>query len=886
MSTDLLTTKLYIPTHQATVISRPRLSDRMNTAVQRKLTLICAPAGFGKTTAVSEWIRERKDAVAWVSLDEGDNDPARFLRYMIAALQTRSAGIGIDVVSLLRSPQPPSMESLLTRLLNDIASQPDELVLILDDYHVIEAKQVERALTFLLEHMPPLLHLIITTREDPQLPLSRLRARGQMTEIRATDLRFTVAEAAEFLNTKMGLDLAESDIAALEDRAEGWIAGLQLAAISMQGHQDTAAFIQSFTGSHRFVMDYLIDEVLHRQQESVQNFLLDTSILDKLCGPLCDAVSGDSPGSGQVILDYIDGANLFLVPLDNDRRWYRYHHLFGELLRQRLLVRGATSGGTGADHVAELHIRASRWFELNNLEIDALHHAIAANDIARAERLIHGKGVPLYVRGGAAPVLSWLESLPPHVFANSPSMCLMFAGVLSIVGQVSRIESKLLAAEAAMQGRAETDGTSDLIGRIASMRSLVAVLSGDPHQIETVILQSRRALEHLDPSNTSARAASTWQLGLAHLYQKNRAEARFAFDEAIAASETSGNLHVNILATTCLGNIQETDTQLRQASETYQQALRLIGQPPGPVACEAHVGLARIYYEWNDLNVARQHGLLSAQLARQTQIPNVVSSEVFLARLLLAQGDMDGAIDALAQTEQLVRRKNFWFRMPDVASMQVRALLRQGNIPDAARLAQMHDLPISLARVHLAQRDPLAALALLESVRQQAEARDLRDERLTVIVLQLLAHQANGDAATAMHLLAEVMALAAPAGCVRLFIDEGLPMAQLVSAAANQGIDTEYASQLLVAFAGEFPDSSLRPSLPDHGSSSSPIDTLSPRELEVLHLISEGYSNQEISDLLFVALSTVKGHNRVIFGKLDVQRRTEAVARARSLGLL
>src|SRR6266487_4135523 len=396
MPTPILATKLYIPRLRPNVVIRPRLIERLNEGLYRKLTLISAPAGFGKTTLVSQWVEGIERPAAWLSLDEGENDPARFLTYLVAALQTIAATLGEGVLGVLQSPQPPPTEAILTALLNDITTIRDHFVLVLDDYHVLDAKAVDHALTYLVEHLPPHMHLVIATREDPQLPLARLRAGDQLTEVRVTDLRFTHSEAAGFLNQVMGLNLSAQDIAALETRTEGWIAGLQLAAISMQGHKDTISFIKSFTGSHHFVLDYLVEEVLQQQPESVQTFLLRTSLLDRLCGSLCDAVLLDATASGQATLEYLERANLFLVPLDNERRWYRYHQLFADLLRQRLQQRSASSTGDEVGDVTELHSRASVWYEDHGLEIEAFHHAAAAHDVARAERLIEGEGMPLH----------------------------------------------------------------------------------------------------------------------------------------------------------------------------------------------------------------------------------------------------------------------------------------------------------------------------------------------------------------------------------------------------------------------------------------------------------------------------------------------------------
>src|SRR5205807_1392951 len=446
MPTPILATKLYIPRLRPKVVSRPRLIERLNEGLYRKLTLISAPAGFGKTTLVSEWVEGIERATAWLSLDEGDNDPTRFLTYLVAALQTIAATLGEGVLGVLQSPQPPPPEAMLTALLNDITTILDDFVLVLDDYHVIDAKPVDQALTFLLEHLPPHMHLVIATREDPALPLARLRARGQLTELRVIDLRFTHAEAAGFLNQVMGLNLSAQDIAALETRTEGWIAGLQLAAISLQGHEDAASFIRSFTGSHHFVLDYLVEEVLGQQSESVQTFLLRTSILDRFCGPLCDAVVLDPSVSGRAALEDLERANLFIVPLDNERRWYRYHHLFADLLRQRLQQSTASSPEDEGGDVAELHRRASQWFEDNGLEIEAFHHAVAANDVERAERLMEGKGIPLHFRGAVTAILDWLESLPTTVLNARPWLWVRSATLLLVNGQTTGVGEKLQAA--------------------------------------------------------------------------------------------------------------------------------------------------------------------------------------------------------------------------------------------------------------------------------------------------------------------------------------------------------------------------------------------------------------------------------------------------------
>jgi LuxR family maltose regulon positive regulatory protein len=881
MSTSILATKLYIPRLQPNVVSRPRLIERLNEGLHRKLTLISAPAGFGKTTLVSEWVEGIERPVAWLSLDEGENELSRFLTYLVAALQVIAVNIGAGVLGALQSPQSPSPDSILTALLNEITTIPDNFILVLDDYHVIEAKSVDQALAFLLEHLPPQMHLVIATREDPPLPLARLRARGQLTEVRVTDLRFTPAEAAAFLNQVMGLHLSADDVAALETRTEGWIAGLQLAAISMQGQQDVTGFIRSFTGSHHFVLDYLLEEVLGKQPERVQTFLLRTSILDRLCGPLCDAILLDPSASGQATLEYLEHANLFIVPLDNERRWYRYHHLFAELLRQRLYQSTASSPGDAESQVNELHIRASQWYEDHGLEIEAFQHAAAAHDVERAERLIEGKGMPLHFRGAVAPVLNWLESLPTTVLDAWPSLWTAFASTLLVTGQTTRVEQTLQAGEAALQGAEPDEKTKDLVGRIAAIRATLAVTH---NQVETIIAQSRRALEFLHPNNLAFRTSTAWKLGFAYHLQGDRVAASRAYSEVISIGQTSGNIIFTITAIIGLGRLQEADNQLFLAAETYQRSLQLLGEPPLPVAFEAHLGLARICYEWNDLDAAQQHALQSVQLARQTESTDrVVAGEVLLARLKFVQGDAAGADVLLAEAGQSARQQNFVYQIPGVAAAQVLLLLHQGQLEAAAHLAQAHELPLSQARVHMAQGDTSAALAVLEPWRRHVEAKGWEDERLKVMVLQAITLQAHGEQDKAVQLLFDALAIASPGGFIRLFVDEGITMAHLLSEAAAHGRMLDYLGKLLAVCEAEERKSEDKSYL----SPAQPLlEPLSRRELEVLQLIAQGLSNQEMSERLFLALDTVKGHNRKIFGKLQVQRRTEAVARARELGLL
>ncbi len=815
MSAPILTTKLYIPAPRYEAVHRPRLLARLNAGLAAgcKLTMISAPAGFGKTTLLSEWIHwgagSKEYGVgepyltsysvlptpgfAWLSLDEGDHDPFRFLMYLAAALQTAAPDLGASVLAALQSPQPPPVETLLTALLNEIAVLPERVALVLDDYHTLDSPHIDAAMAFLLDHLPPQLHLAIATREDPSLPLARLRARGQLTELRAADLRFTPAEAAEFLNRVMGLALSEENVATLEARTEGWIAGLQLAALSMQGQPDVAGFIQALTGSHRFVLDYLVEEVLQRQPSSVQTFLLHTAILDRLCGPLCDAVLCDPTLAGQTTLDSLERANLFLVSLDNERRWYRYHHLFGGFLRQRL---GQT---LLPDDIAVLHSRASQWYEDHGLALEAFHHATAANDIERAVRLMESPTMGLHLRNVATTILDWLAALPQDVLDARPRLWVRSATLALVAGQTTGVAEKLQAAEKALQGAALDDITRDLIGQIACARATLALTRYDP---ETMLIQARRALEYLHPDDLTFRFTANWALASASLLQGDRAAAARACREGVAISQKSGDGFSMILASSDMGQIQELDNQLYQAAETYRRVLQLAGEYPQPNIAEVQLGLARIHYEWNDLESAEEYAQQSLHLARQYDqvIDRFIISEIFLARLKLARGDVAGAAAQLAQTEQAARQRQFIHRLPEIAAAQVDVLLRQGDVTSAAHLAQKYDLPLSQARVLLAQGDVAAALTLLSALRQQMEAKDWQDERLKALVLQAVALQAHGEQAPALQTLGEALALAEPGGFVRLFVDEGPAMARLLSAAATRGIAPDAIARLLAAF--------------------------------------------------------------------------------------
>ena len=886
MKTPVIATKLFIPAIRPGAILRPQLLVRLNEGRQKKLTLVSAPAGYGKTTLVSQWIADVGLPAAWLSLDREDNGLTRFLIGLVSSLSAIPIGFSGRFTSMLESPQPPSAEYILEIVLNGIAIFPDHFFLVLDDYHVVNSKPVNDALAFLLDRLPRQMHLVIVTREDPLLPLARLRAGNQLTELRAADLRFSPSEAAAFLNLTMGLSLSVHEIADLDRRTEGWITGLHLAAVSMQGQDDSAGFIRAFTGSHRFVLDYLMEEVLQNLPENMRSFLLGTSILDRLCGPLCDALLSDPTVSGQRMLEELDRANLFIVPLDSERQWFRYHHLFSELLRQQLRQSADKDSVEGAEE--QYHLRASKWYEDNGFQMSAFHHAAAAHDIPRAERLMESEGMPITQGGGAAIVLDWLQSLPASAMDPRPRLWVRWATLLLASGQATGVEEKLQAAEAAIAAlqTAESDSCiRDLLGQIACARAILAFTRYDA---DTIFRQAERALEYLTPGDRPFSFTAHWMIGMACLFEGDRARARRAILEALSLAKASGDIHNIILAETSLGQIREMDNQLYQAEETYRHIVLLLDECPLPVAGEAYRGLAQICYERNELNEAESYGQRSLILARgyDQTIDRFVVSKVFLAKIKLARGDRDGAAEMLAETEKSVRRRAFERRMPEVAAAQVLVLLSQSNYRAAASLADIHHLPMSRARVYLAEGNAQEALRLLKSLRERSTEMGWQDEQLKATVLEAVCRHALGERSEAVELIDRALFVAEPEGFVRLFVDEGARMALLLKDAAGTSKVPAYVAKLLAAFQDELMAGENKPVAAGAPKIQPVYEPLSPRELEVLRLIAGGLSNHDIGERLFLALDTVKGHNRRIFEKLRVQRRTEAVARARELGLI
>jgi len=906
MSAPILATKLYIPPPRSKIVLRPRLIERLNEGLSsgRKLTLISASAGFGKTTLVSEWVACCGRPVAWLSLDEGDNDPKGFLAYLVAALQTVAANIGAGVLAALQSSQPPYTASLLAALLNEITALPDNFILVLDDYHVIDSKPVDEALTFLLEHLPPRMHLVITTREDPHLPLARLRARDQLTELRAADLRFTPAEASEFLNQVMDLNLSAEDITALEARTEGWIAGLQLAALSMQGRQDAARFIKSFTGSHHFVLDYLVEEVLQRQPEHVRNFLLQTAILDRLSGPLCDAVTGWEDGRG--MLETLERGNLFVVPLDDQRQWYRYHHLFAEVLQAHLRE-------AQPNQVPTLNQRASEWYEQNGLPSDAIRHVLAAEDFARAADLAE-LAWPASSGGSFQSIewLGWVKALPEELVRARPVLCAAQAQAFLFAGKLEAAEARLMDAERWLEPttnlieRSETPSTKMVVVdeeqfrslpvSLASVRAYHAQAIGD---VSGTMKYTRRVLDLLPEGDTKGRGAASSLLGLAQYASGELKAAYRTFSDGLAAGMNPLGV---ITGAFVLADMKMTLGHLYEALSIYEHALQLANEHGEPMPLETqdvYTGISKLHREQGDLEGAAQDLLISRNLGKQVELADWQYRWcIAQARLKESQGDLDGALDLLNKAErQFVRTP-----VPEVrpiAALKTRIWVKQGRISQALDWVRERGLSsddelsflrefehITLARVLIAQHkcdlvngSIQEAIGLLERLLQAAEEGGRTGSVIEILVVQALAHQAQGNILLALAPLEHALTLAEPENYIRIFIDEGLPIENLLNIIKTENKKLNlYIQRLKAVFLGEKPQLSVT-------NQQSLIEPLSERELEVLRLLRSELSGPEISQHLIVSINTFRAHTKNIFNKLGVNDRRAAVRRAEELDL-
>ena len=931
MADLLLATKLQIPPVRPNRVTRARLFAQLDEGLGYPLMLVSAPPGFGKTTIVSEWAANarfthpeaardlRLDArhpvvnrqskiinpqVAWLALTDEDNDVVRFLTYVGTAVDQWNPGLADMALALLGAPQPPAPRTIVTILINALSQLPTSqtgyrsYVLVLDDYHLIHTSAIHDAVTFLVEHSPPQFHLLITSRVDPPLPLATWRARGQLTEVRAADLRFTPAEAAQFLNDTMGLTLAPEDGAALETRTEGWVAGLQLAALALRGRTDRAAFLAQFTGGHRYILGYLMDEVLARQPAAVQDFLLKTAVLERLCGSLCDAVTGAT--DSQARLEELQRTNLFTVALDEQGEWYRYHHLFRDVLRLRLQQ-------TQAELLPTLQQRASRWYEAQGLLDEAIEYAVAAQDLQRAGDLIANAFLTLWKRSALGTLRGWIEQLPEAAFQQHAELAFWSGALLGYTGELDLAESRLNSAETLFHGAASrqelpSDALVERQGRIAWLRG---VLAGRRGAVDQTLAFVEQACRLLPPNELLFRGGTFVVLGLAYVARGELVAAQAAYEQAADRARATEHWFLLNGALGRLAPIQVTLGRLHAAVASCQQLIALpIAQRGGlPATGFAHVGLAEVFYQWNELDEALAHATKGLALGETAHIADLMYAALLIqSRVQAALGAREAAFALLQRAYAIAPQVGGAHVVRRVQALEALVQLRFGQSAATTRWARSltplatPDLLLSeleglvQARLQLAEAQPEAALQFLQNLLLAAETAERLGSVIEILVLQACAQSMLGQLESALDTVERVLALAEPEGYVRVFADEGAPLAELLRAVGRRSSAAHlrpYLSRLLAPFAEITPTPPSLPAVTSVRPSATPLlEPLTEREQAVLNLVAEGASNEQIATTLVISIHTVRKHVSNILAKLAVASRTEAVARARQLGLL
>lgn len=872
MATSLLTTKLHTPVPQPNLVPRPRLLQRLNQGLHlgQRLTLVSAPAGFGKTTLITEWLQQLERPHAWLSLDEEDNDPIRFLTYFVAALQQVDARIGQAVHSLLGTPQLPSADVLMTMLINDVADTPKPLVLVLDDYQLIKTHAIHENGAFLLEHQPPQLHIVLLTRVDPPLPLALRRARGQMNELRVRDLRFTTAEAAIFLNQVMALDLTPDQVATLEARTEGWITGLNLAALSLRGQENIPAFLETFSGSHRYLIDYLTEEVLQQQPQSVRSFLYRTAILDRLTAPLCDVLIDGSISRHR--LTQLEHDNLFIVPLDNEGNWYRYHHLFADYLRTQL----------APEQEARLHRRAAGWYAANGFLSDGIKHALAGGDLVQAGRFIAQAAKPALQDGALTTLLGWLEALPDALVRADAELAIYKSWALYLTGAIGAATDYAQSAQASLSHKDQPACR----GRLAS---LLAFFASDREDHTSTLAHARQALDLLDEQEPFFRTITLMALGNTQSALGDTANAIQTLHEAVQSGQRLDTHLATMLALGALALNYNWQGKRRQAVAICQQA---IGQyvdesgQPLPIAGIVYIVLGILAYAGNQLAETEAYLQQGLGLCQQlSQMEFVLLGQQTLARLHQALGKDEKALATVQAARQMALESRSYREKNMLAAAEADLYLRQGDLAAAEHWAQeaapqfadpsapmREQAHLTYSRLLLAQDHPQEALRGLADLAQWARDGGRYGCLIPIHLLQALAHSALGHEERTRHHLGEALHLAAPEGYRQVFLDEGTTLlAHLPRVRAK---------------APDFVDQLLHEVTTSHDALPGLVDPFSQRELEILALTAAGYSNQEIAEQLVIALSTVKWYLNGIYNKLNVHSRTQAIARAQALGLL
>lgn len=897
MSSTLISTKIHIPPCRASAVARQRLFERLNEGKHKKLTLISASAGFGKTTLLSDWSHQCEEHMAWVALDTRDNDPIRFWTYIIAALQTQVSSLGQTSLAMLQATPTPPVSTLLTALINDLSSLEEDIILVLDDYHVIEEKSIHDDMMFLLEHVPPSLHLLIAGRIDPPLPLARLRVREHIIEIRDTDLRFTQEEAFTFLEKSMKLPLTEHDVAALEARTEGWIAGLQLAAVSLQNRSNISERVQAFTGSNRFILDYLIDEVVHRQLPHIQQFLLQTAILSRFNASLCEAVTGRE--DCQSILELLEHHNVFIIPLDDERQWYRYHALFDDVLQARLTA-------TQRERMPELHLKAAQWYENNQLVADAVHHALAAKSYFYAAQLIEGSIESIWKSGELTTFIGWVQALPEEILHSRLWLCTIYVWVLFLairpeaaIKVMRYVESELERQDA----KRDTPSYRSIRGMLAAIQAMLAVMNGE---YQRVIGLSQQALDLMPEEMHLWRLIPTINLGFAYQVTGDFVEAQTAFLEASKTALSINNLYFALTALNGLAIAQITQGNLRQARNTCLQAQTLLTRMGGqlPIAGYTSVSIGRIEFEWNHMESAIEHLQQGIQQGLQWHVGDIVQyGHIGLAYTLLSLHDFVGVRQSWEQAHTIVEKFGSDLDKLEIMALQVRLWLAEGDFTDASAWASAwkeRNEPIYFqhegghliyARVCITQNKYRDALDLLTLLLPVAEKQRRTRSIVEILVLQSIALECSHAQSQALTTLTRALTFTRSEGYIRLYVDEGEPILRLITILLTEWQRkpqqdtyalTEYVKTLIQSYSYI---KNERQTTFTAGNNSL-VEPLSERELEVLQMLAHGASNQEIADTLVVSLSTVKKHVGNILAKLTVTSRTQAIVRARELQIL
>jgi LuxR family maltose regulon positive regulatory protein len=857
----------------------------------RQVTLVSAPAGFGKTTCISEWVNALDCPVTWLSLDPADDDPGRFFAYLVAALQKVDENLGREIEGVLRSGQLPPSEAISTTLSNDILELEGRFLLVLDDFHVIQDHFILQVLQKLVSSLPQPLHLVLLTREDPSLPLARLRANNQMTEIRAGDLRFTSPEADRFLNEVMGLSLSQVDIAVLDDKTEGWIVGLQLAGLSVRDRADPSSFIATLSGSHRFILSYLTEEVLSQQPEEIQHFLLQTSILDRLSGDLCNAVTGRT--DGHFLLERLFNANLFLIPLDDEQRWYRYHHLFADLLRD-------LQHAHQKDEAAELHRRASRWYAQAGLASEAIQHALAAEDYEMAVHLVESHAKGMILRGYLKTVEGWMQAISPEWSSQSPKANMAFAWMHFLRGTIAQASPYLERLQTIFSG-SQMGEKEDLSLQAEWLALQSTALNAQGKPMESLAL-ANRALEIVPDKDHYVR--SLIHIGLADAYQQmdDYVHAVEAFEMIVQHGRAAANFVIELLGLAGLSAMALRHGQLHLAFEIASQGVDRVersGSLP-PISATVYGGLGQVYYQWNQLEQSHNCFLRATQVSTLSGYRDVeIYYMVILSRLYQMEGDLEASARKIQEAVDLLQGGAAAWVRSEVVSQQVRIYLARDNPVAAETVLRQSGVSIQDEVTHQTDSIHIAYLRLMlyrgqdhqnDKLRQaselarriiaSAEAGQRIETVLQTLISSALVRSSSGDTKGSLELLDQALGLAEPEGYIRIFLDEGAPVAALLRRAQKCGIHSDYIKELLALFPSPAGESNLPQKIGEL------VEPLTERELEILGLIDEGCSNQEIARRLVITLHTVKKHNSNIYAKLGVNSRTQAVARARQLRLL